>query len=65
MANSEQQNIAVNIWFEHQPNHTPQKCNLPRDQAMSIDNFHFKGLGKMKNESEEIGMWENVEYPLL
>ena len=69
MGNSEQQNIAVNIWFEHQPDHIPQKCHHEEGEGsqekLSIDHFHFKGLGRMKNESEEIGMWENVQYPLL
>jgi len=42
-ANAQNQNIAVNIWFRHNPRHMPEDCNLPEDEA-SLNHYYFPGM---------------------
>lgn len=51
-ANQNKQNIAVNIWFRHDPKHLPKDCDLDEEEA-SIDHFHFPGLESVLEEKEE------------
>jgi len=43
VANEDNQNIAVNIWFNHDADHIPEDCELPEEEA-TLDKFHFAGM---------------------
>ena len=45
-ANEQNQNIAVNIWFRHDPKHFPRDCELSEEKA-SLKNFHFPGMDSL------------------
>lgn len=59
VANQNRQNIAVNIWFQHQPDHKPDKCDVGEDKT-TLENFHFKGVDSLAGNEEG-----EMEYPLL
>ena len=71
-ANEQKQNIAVNIWFRHDPNHFPSNCELSEEKA-SLKNFDFPGMESLlKDDDEEEDNDDNNEdyidekkYPML
>lgn len=58
VANKDNQNLAVNIWFRHDGKHVPEHCELTEEEA-SLDHFHFPGMEALfkglKNEEEAEG----------
>lgn len=51
IANKNSQNIAVNIWFKHDPNHLLKGCDIKEEEA-SINNFNFRGLDDFGEEDQ-------------
>ena len=44
VANKDNQNIAVNIWFRHDADHKPEQCDVPDEEA-TLDKYKFIGMG--------------------
>lgn len=63
VANKNNCNIAVNIWFRHDGKHVPEDCELPEEKA-SLDHFHFPGMESLFNESDEEQREEEEENEL-
>jgi len=51
-ANKDKLNIAVNIWFEHTPNHVPQNCEADQTRE-TIDQYKFKGLRNINKDPQK------------